>query len=97
MKFILTEDAIRDLQEIYEYIAKDDTVAADRHREKLVRRWQALADQPRMGRKRDDIAAGYRSIAEGEYVILYQIVTEAELRIMRVLHGKRDLGSALKE
>ena len=97
MKIILTEDAIQDLQEIYEFIAQDNAAAADRHREKLIGRWQALAAQPRMGRSRDDVAAGYRSIAEGDYVIFYQIVTEAELRIMRVLNGRRDIGKALSD
>ena len=82
---------------IYEYIARDDAVAADRHREKLIRRWQILVQQPRLGRKRDDIAVGYRSIAEGDYVIFYEIVSKTQVRIMRVVQGQRDLGIAIKD
>lgn len=39
----------------------------------------------------------YRSVTEGDYVILYRLVSESELEIVRVVHCKRDLGKALKE
>ena len=86
-----TEDAAQDLEEIYRHIAQDNPVAAERHREKLKQRCEGLLDQPRMGRKRDEIRPEYRSVTEGDYVILYRIVNDATLAIMRVVHGKRDL------
>ena len=86
------DEALVDLEG---YIAEDNIGAADRHREQLRRRWEQLVNQPRIGRVRDDLKPGYRSITEGEYVIFYRIVSEQEVQIMRVLHGKQDLGSII--
>ncbi len=86
-----TEDAAQDLEEIYWHIAKDNPVAAERHREKLKQLCEGLLNQPRMGQKRDEIRPKYRSVTEGDYVIFYRIVDDATLVIMRVAHGKRDL------
>ncbi len=88
-----TETSKTDLGEIYRYIAQDNIDAADKHRQRLEKRWLALIEQPRMGRKRDAIRPGYRSITEGDYIILYRLLSESELEIVRVVHGKRDLGN----
>jgi len=50
-----------------------------------------LSGFPRIGRSRDsDFGPGYRSLAVGEYVIIYR-VEEDEARILRVVHGRRGL------
>jgi len=82
-------EAGQDIEEIYASIAEDNVAAADRHRERLKRRWEQLKDQPRMGRARDDIKPGYRSVTEGAYLILYRIVSVEEVMIMRVVHGSK--------
>ena len=53
--------------------------------------------QPRMGRVRDGLSPGYRSITVGDYLILYRIVSAEEVMVIRVVHGKRDLGKALED
>ncbi len=78
-----------DLGEIYRYIAQDNVDAADKHRQRLEKRWLALIDHPRMGTKRDDIEPDLRSVTEGNYVIFYRILT-TEIEISRVLHSSRD-------
>ena len=80
-----THSAKKDLGEIYKYIAQDNIAAADRHRARLEQRWQVLIDQPRIGRKRDEIQRDLRSIAEGNYVIFYRILGK-EVQIARVRH-----------
>ncbi|CAN5687987.1 hypothetical protein BH10CYA1_BH10CYA1_03890 [soil metagenome] len=90
-------EALEDLDGIYRYIAEDNMAAADRHRQQLQRRWEQLTDQPRIGRARNELKPGYRSITEGAYVILYRIVSDEEVQVMRVLHGKQDLGKALED
>ncbi len=97
IRITFADEALEDLDSIYRYIAEDNMAAADRHREQLRRRWEQLMDQPRMGRVRDELKPGYRSITEGEYVILYRIVSAQQVQVMRVLHGKQDLGKALKD
>lgn len=85
-----TAEAAEDLEEIYRYIAEDNIIAAKEHRQRLKRRCTELVDQPRVGRKRDEIKSGLRSVTEGDYVILYRILDDA-IAIMRVAHGSRDL------
>jgi plasmid stabilization system protein ParE len=50
-----------------------------------------LAGFPHVGRARDDdFGPGSRSVAVGEYVIVY-CVENVEVLILRVVHGRRDL------
>jgi plasmid stabilization system protein ParE len=50
-----------------------------------------LAGFPYVGRARDDdFGPGCRSVAVGEYVIVY-CVENVEVLILRVAHGRRDL------
>lgn len=97
IRITFTEQAAQDLEDIYEYIARDNIAAADNHRARLRKRWETLFDQPRIGRKRDEVRTGYRSVTEGDYVILYRLAGESELEIVRVVHGMRDLGKALED
>jgi len=54
-------------------------------------RFPFLASFPYVGRARDeDFGAGSRSFAVGEYVIVY-CVEGADVFILRVVHGRRDL------
>ncbi len=43
--------------------------AADNCRARLRQRWDNLINQPSIGRKRDEVRIGYRSVAEGDYII----------------------------
>lgn len=91
IRITFADEALTDLDSVYRYIAEDNMAAADRHREQLRQRWEQLMHQPRMGRTRDDLKPGYRCITEGDYLILYRIVSAEEVMVMRVVHGKRDL------
>jgi len=65
--------------------------AAERLVSGIVQRFNLLGDYPHMGRSRDhDPGEGRRSLAVGEYVIIYRI-EDGEVLILRVLHDRRDL------
>jgi len=54
-------------------------------------RFFTLARFPCLGRSREeDFGPGYRSLAVGEYVIVYCVENEDAL-ILRVVHGRRQL------
>lgn len=84
------KQARKDLQEIHDYIAEDNEVAAERVIKLLETRCKALIDMPNVGRKREELALGLRSVTEGNYVILY-IGTASGIYVARVLHTKMDL------
>lgn len=90
IRITFAEDVAGDIDEIYEYISRDNLEAADRQVQRLAKRWDQLRFQPRSGRARDDLNAGYRSITEGLYIIIYRIVSAEEVMIMRILQGNQD-------
>jgi toxin ParE1/3/4 len=60
-------------------------------------RFSFLAAFPYVGRARDeDSGSGSRSFAVGEYVIVYS-VEGADVCILRVVHGRRDLEALFDE
>ena len=54
-----------------------------------------LSKHPNLGRRRDDIRKGLRSINAGSYVIIYR-VERINIRILHVVHGRRDIKSAIR-
>ena len=90
-----TESAERDLIEIGNFIARDNPTNAARFVERIEERCQLLAVHPLMGRTRDELVPGLRSLPFGRYVIFYRALDDGA-EIIRVLHGARDLRRALQ-
>lgn len=91
--FQLSGPAVRDLREIYDWIAEDDPAAADRVMLDLREAMGRLVDVPGLGHVRDDL--GYPSLwawTVHRYVIIYQPDADP-LTIVRVLSGYRDIGA----
>ncbi len=90
MKVILSPGALADLQDIGDFIARDNLDAAASFVARLKARCFELGTFPNAGRKRDEIRAGYRSVAEGDYLIFYCVSSEV-VEVMHVLHGRRNM------
>jgi toxin ParE1/3/4 len=89
-----TAAAQRDLAEIWWYIARDNETAADIFIESLKERCELLGQNPKSGLSRDALSPGLRSIVYGEYLIFYRVARPG-VRILRVLHGRRNLSQLL--
>jgi toxin ParE1/3/4 len=92
MKLRLRPEARRDLQEIGDYIARDDRRAAGRFVHMLREKCTFLAQNPYIGRERPELRAGLRSFPVQNYVIFYHIIDDT-LEVVTVVHGSRDLDS----
>ena len=82
-----------DLDEIWLYVAKEsgDIETANGLVDIITDRFFTLARFPYIGRSREeDFGPGYRSLAVGEYVIVY-CVEDEDVLILRVVHGRRQL------
>src|SRR3954464_2335211 len=91
MKLLISKRAVADLNSIWNYIAKDNPAAADRVEDKLHDAIHELLANPSLGHFRDDIAdRRYRFRREFSYVIAYR-VDDQILRIVRIVHGARDM------
>ncbi len=96
MRYRLSELAENDLREIWQYVAADTSAdRADQLLEAIGQRFEVLAEQPRMGRRRPEFGPDVRSFVVERHVIYYR--PEKELLIARVVHGSRDQGAAWQE
>ena len=90
MNLLLSRCAKEDLLEIWEYIAVHDEMAADRYVDNLRHRAMELLDYPELGRARDEIQPGIRSLLSRNHLLFYRIQPN-EIQILRTLHGSMDL------
>jgi len=80
-----------DLLEAWLYVAEDSIEAADRIADQLDAEARTLLMQPKMGRARDELAAGLRSWPTSTPYILFYFVDADGITIARVLHHARDV------
>lgn len=85
--------AIRDVDELWLYIALHDEDAADRLVRAIDMATSRLLDFPRQGRERPELLLDLRSVVVRPYVIFYHVIADAVV-IVRVMHGARDIGHA---
>jgi toxin ParE1/3/4 len=92
-QFRLTEPAIQDIEQIADYIARQSGLAqGDRFLNKLDAKFVKSAQFPNLGRQRDEILPGLRSLPIDNYLILYMAIGQ-DVEIFRVVSGYRDLSA----
>jgi toxin ParE1/3/4 len=92
-QFRLTEPAIQDIEQIADYIARQSGLnQADRFLNKLDAKFVKIAQFPNLGRQRDEILPGLRSLPMDNYLILYMAIGQ-DVEIFRVVSGYRDLSA----
>jgi len=94
VKLLVTAQAASDLDEIENYIGADNPRAAVNFISQITENFGLLADNPGIGRRRDDIIPGLRSISEGNHLIFYRTRQDV-VEILRILHGARDVDELL--
>lgn len=92
VKLIWTDQAINDLGDIGDYIAENSERFAKLTIKKLFERADILKNFPQSGRvvpeKNDD---NVRELIEGNYRIIYEVVSTDQINILTVYHSARDL------
>lgn len=90
MRCELSPQAVADLQEIGDYIARDNPQRAASFVAELLAHSQRLADHPEAYPARPDLGEGLRSCVHQRYVIFFSVIPKL-VRIERILHGSRDI------
>jgi plasmid stabilization system protein ParE len=95
MQYVLSDDAGRDLNDIWEYIAEDNVDAADQWIDRLFDAFDAIADMPGIGHQRDDLTA-HRVLfwPVGAYLVIYR-ATGRPVEIVAVTQDARDIPAFL--
>jgi toxin ParE1/3/4 len=95
--YVLSPDALQDLQDIWDFVALDNVNAADRLEHEFFEAFKKLARQPRMGHTRPDLTEReVRFWPASSYLIVYRERPEA-LQVVAVLHGSRDVPEVMRK
>lgn len=94
-RYVLGSAAIGDLEEIWEFIARDNPRAADRWIDRLFETFKALARAPGMGHRREDLT-GFPVLffPVDAYLVIYRLAGK-QIEIVAVAQGSRDVPSFL--
>ena len=87
--FALSRRAEEDIDGILDFIVEDDPHGALGLYEDLLRLFERLGKHPKIGRERNAIARGVRSIPTGRYVLYFE--PENPVEIIRILHSAMEL------
>ena len=89
-----TERALGDLDEIYSYVARDSVNRAGDVLDRILDGIEVLQTIPSAGRVREEFGVDIRSIPTPPVVAFYRVLgDEARVQILRVIDGRRDLGT----
>jgi toxin ParE1/3/4 len=96
MRYRVSEEAERDLDEIFVYWAnRASPETADRLVDRITERFWLLGEHPGAGKPARDIAASAKCFPAGKYLIYYR-KTRRGTDILHIFHGARDQRSAIK-
>ena len=94
LDWVLAEEAKSDLRSIHQYIARDNPHAAKRLIEDIFRSIHTLAENPDLGRVREDLTDKPVKIFPAKhFIIVYH--TDPSLRIARILDGRRNIAAII--
>lgn len=94
--YVLSPDVLQDLQVIWDFIALDNVVAADKLEDEFFEAFEMLAKHPSMGHARSDLTErDVRFWPVAQYLIVYRSLP-APLQIVAVLHGARDVTEVIR-
>jgi plasmid stabilization system protein ParE len=90
-EYIVSPQAVEDLQAIWNHIANDSIDAANQVVDNLFAAFQQLADWPELGHPRQDLTKrDVRFWPVGKHLVIYR-VKPMRVEVVAVLHGARDI------
>jgi toxin ParE1/3/4 len=99
---IWSHQARADFLDIYVLIGLEQPAAAERYFDLIEAKVDLLTSQPRLGVRRPDIRPNLRMLIASPYLVLYRTDPDtddgpvANVEIVRIVDGRRDLGSIFR-
>lgn len=97
-RLLWSPQARADLLDIYLELGLINPSVAERYYDRIDEKTGRLMDHPRKGARRTDIRPSARMLVEDPFIILYETHPDTDdgtvdtVEIVRVVHGRRDLG-----
>ena len=87
---VLAENAMRDMEAIAAYIARDSALQASKQVERFLHELRYLRAFPRGGRMVPEVGhPALRELIIGNYRMMYRILDEDLVEVLTIHHGKR--------
>jgi addiction module RelE/StbE family toxin len=95
VKIVWTELSVEDLREIFDYISKNSTHYARITVDRIYKRANQVSANPKSGRIIPEIDdESFRELIVGKYRLIYYIVNENRVDILRVYHSARSFSES---
>jgi toxin ParE1/3/4 len=95
-KYYLTNLAVKDLAEIWEYTYKEwSEKQANKYYKLLLESCQELATYPNFGKNYNLVQPELLGYKTNNHIIFFKIISVKEILILRILHERMDLKSKL--
>ncbi len=86
----LTETAYLDLEDIENYVSQSSPKIGRKFINKIFKKIELLYEHPKMGKKVQEFNNdSIRELIQGKYRIVYRIVSDELVEVLRILHGSR--------
>lgn len=97
IKYRLTNEAVKDLEEIWSYTCNKWSVGqADRYYNLIIDELEFIASNPLSGKSVDYVKQGYRSAKVKSHLVFYHMIDEKDIIVVRILHQRMDIESRIK-
>jgi len=97
-KVILRQKAIDDLNDIWDYTFKKwSETQADKYYATIAFTCNEIGENPEIGNKYTAISSNLLGLKSGNHIIFYQMISEDEIEVIRILHERMDLKNRLTE
>ena len=91
-KVIFRQEAIEDLNAIWSYTFEEwSEKQADKYYATIEFACIQIGKNPEIGREYDGISNNLLGLRTGKHLIFYQIISEDEIEVVRILHERMDL------
>ena len=92
-KYHLTNKAVEDLADIWEYTFDAwSERQADAYYNMLIGACRKITENPQLfGTRYEEIAEGLRGYRANKHVVFYRILPEGDILVIRILHQRMDL------
>lgn len=97
-EYFLTNKAVEDLENIYEYTFNFWSESqADKYYLELIDFCQLLAKNPKIGKSYPEIEIDLLGFVANQHLIFFKILDPEEIKIIRILGAEMDLKNRMKD
>ncbi len=96
-KFKLTNNAVKDLSDIWNYTFDTWSESqADNYYKLILNACVAIAKKPQQGKVYEEISPDLKGKKVSKHILFYRIMEDKSIEVTRILHERMDLKNKLK-